>query len=284
MFVIIGIVFIIGCVIAGFTMAGGRVGELFHASELISLGGMMIGTLIIMSPIKVLKGVISQSLGTLKGAPYSKADYEELMKCLYELFLMGRRGGMIALEEHVMNPEGSSLFKKYPKFHADHHAIEFLCDGLKPIVDGRIKPDQLEPLMDCTLHVMHEEHHAPVAVLNKVGDSMPAFGIVAAVLGIVITMGKIGGDTAKVGGSIAAALTGTFLGIFASYGIIGPIAMNCEFGGHAHLNYLKCIKACVISFANGMPPLVAVEVGRRTLEGDLRPSSAELETMLKTLK
>lgn len=284
MFVIIGFGTIVGAMIAGFTMAGGKVGSLFHISEIVSIFGMMIGCIILMAPIKVIKGIISQVLGTLKGAPYSSEDFEELLKCMYELFLLGRRGGMIALEEHVMNPEASTLFQKYPKFHSNHHAVEFLCDGLKPIVDGRIKPDQLPALMNSSLHTLEEEHHAPIHVLRGVGDSMPAFGIVAAVLGIVITMGKIGGDTAKVGASIAAALTGTFMGIFAAYGAIGPIAMNAEFNGHAEMAYIKCIKAAVISFANGLPPLVACEVGRRVLEEDVRPTSADLETTLKTLK
>ena len=195
MFVIIGFGIICGAMIAGFTMAGGKVGQLFHLSEIVSIFGMMIGCFILMAPVKVIKGIISQLLGTLKGAPYSSDDFEELLKCMYELFLLGRRGGMIALEEHVMNPEASTLFQKYPKFHGNHHAVEFLCDGLKPIVDGRIKPDQLPALMNSSLHTLEEEHHAPIHVLRGVGDSMPAFGIVAAVLGIVITMGKIGGDT-----------------------------------------------------------------------------------------
>ena len=137
----------------------GAIGGLVHVSEFISLGGMTIGCMVTMSPMPVLKGVISQTLGTLKGSPYSKADYEELFKCMYELFQLGRRGGMIALEEHVLNPEASALFQKYPKFHGNHHAVEYLADGLKPIVDGRIKPDQLEPLMNKSLHTMEEEHH-----------------------------------------------------------------------------------------------------------------------------
>lgn len=284
MLVIAGLVILTGCVIWGFTHGGGRLGELFHIGEIVPLVGLAIGTVLIMSPIKVLKGLVHASLGTLKGPPYKKADYEELFKCLYELFLLGRRGGMIALEEHVMNPHGSSLFKKYPKFHSNHHAVEFLSDGLKPIVDGRIKPDQLEPLMASTLHTMHEEHHAPVIIINKLGDSMPAFGIVAAVLGIVLVMGKIGGPVTEVGGGIASALTGTFLGIFAAYAVLGPMATNIEFNGHAEMAYLKCIKVSVVAFANGLPPLVAAEVGRRTLEEDVRPTSGELETMLKTLK
>jgi chemotaxis protein MotA len=298
MIVIVGFIIIGIGVLTGFAMAAGGghgIGEMFakaewgaalsliHANEFIALGGMVIGAMIVMAPLTVLKGVISQALGTLKGAPFSKADYEELFKCLYELFQLGRRGGMIALEEHVMNPEASSLFAKYPKFHANHHAVEFLCDGLKPIVDGRIKPDQLEPLMSKSLHMMEEEHHGPIVVLNKVSDGLPAFGIVAAVLGIIVVMMyKLGQGGEAVGQGIATALAGTFFGIFGSYCVVGPIATCAEFNGHSEMNYIKAIKSGVVSFANGLPPLVACEVGRRDLTSDVRMTSGELEDLLKS--
>jgi chemotaxis protein MotA len=298
MIVIVGFIIIGIGVLTGFAMAAGGghgIGEMFakaewgaalsliHANEFIALGGMVIGAMMVMAPMTVLKGVISQALGTLKGAPFSKADYEELFKCLYELFQLGRRGGMIALEEHVMNPEASSLFAKYPKFHANHHAVEFLCDGLKPIVDGRIKPDQLEPLMSKSLHMMEEEHHGPIVVLNKVSDGLPAFGIVAAVLGIIVVMMyKLGQGGEAVGQGIATALAGTFFGIFGSYCVVGPIATCAEFNGHSEMNYIKAIKSGVVSFANGLPPLVACEVGRRDLTSDVRMTSGELEDLLKS--
>ena len=292
MLVIIGFVVIFGGVAVGFAMAAGghgggmnfgAIGGLFHLNEFIALGGMVFGSMIVMSPIKVLKGVVAQALGTLKGAPFNKADHEELLKCMYELFQLGRRGGMIALEEHVMNPEASALFQKYPKFHGNHHAVEYLADGLKPIVDGRIKPDQLEPLMNRSLHTMEEEHHQPILVMTKVSDALPAFGIVAAVLGIIVVMMfKIGGDTTVVGQGIATALAGTFFGIFGSYCIVGPIATNCEFNGHVEMAYMKCIKSSVVSFANGLPPLVACEVGRRELGEEVRMGSGDLETLLKS--
>ena len=294
MLVIIGFAIIFGGVSVGFAMAAGghgggmnfgAMGGLFHLNEFISLGAMVFGSMIVMAPMKVLKGVISQGLGTLKGSPFNKADHEELFKCMYELFQLGRRGGMIALEEHVMNPDASALFQKYPKFHGNHHAVEYFADGLKPIVDGRIKPDQLEPLMNKSLHTMEEEHHQPILVMTKVSDSLPAFGIVAAVLGIIVVMMyKIGGDTTVVGEGIATALAGTFFGIFGSYCIVGPLATNCEFNGHVEISYMKCIKSSVVSFANGLPPLVACEVGRRELGEDVRMSSGDLETLLKSAK
>jgi len=298
MLVIVGLIIIGIGVLTGFAMAAGGghgIAEMFakaewgaamsliHANEFIALGGMVIGAMIVMAPITVLKGVISQALGTLKGAPFDKADYEELFKCLYELFQLGRRGGMIALEEHVMNPEASSLFAKYPKFHGNHHAVEYLCDGLKPIVDGRIKPDQLEPLMAKSLHVMEAEHHGPIIVMNKVSDGLPAFGIVAAVLGIIVVMMyKLGQGGEAVGQGIATALAGTFFGIFGSYCVVGPIATCAEFNGHSEMDYMKAIKSGVVSFANGLPPLVACEVGRRDLASDVRMTSGELEDLLKS--
>ena len=294
MLAIVGFVIILGGVSLGFAMAAGAgagtggmmwsaIGGLFHVNEFIALGGMVFGSMVVMSPISVLKGVVKQVLGMLKGSPYSQDDYEELFKCMYELFQLGRRGGMIALEEHVLNPEASSLFQKYPKFHGNHHAVEYLADGLKPIVDGRIKPDQLEPLMNKSLHTMEEEHHQPILVMTKVSDALPAFGIVAAVLGIIVVMMySITQGGAVVGKGIATALAGTFFGIFGSYCIVGPIATNCEFNGHAEMMYMKCIKASVVSFANGLPPLVACEVGRRELGEEVRMSSGDMETMLKS--
>lgn len=283
MVIIIGLIVICGGSLTGYLIGHGKVSELFHAGEIVTIMSMALGSMIIMSPFKVLKQIVQMCINCLKGAPFKKSDYEDLLKVMYELFVLGRRNGMIALEEHVMNPAGSSLFKKYPSFFNNHVAVEFFCDGLRPIVDGRIKPDQLEPLMEKSLATLEHEKHAPPMVLSKVSDALPGFGIVAAVMGVVITMGKIGGDVAIVAYSIAAALTGTLLGVFLCYGIVGPMATNMEFYNHGELSYLNCIKASVVSFANGLPPLVAAEVGRRVLEEDMRPNATELETMLKTM-
>lgn len=283
MVLIIGFVVILGGSGFGYYLGGGAFGDLFHEAEIITILSMVGGALIISSPLKVLKHIVKMCMSILKGAPFKKSDYEDLLKVMYELFVLGRRNGMIALEEHVMNPAGSTLFKKYPSFHNNHMAVEFFCDGLRPIVDGRIKPDQLEPLMEKSLATVEHEKHAPPFVLNKIGDATPGFGIVAAVMGVVVTMGKIGGDVSVVAHSIGAALTGTLLGVFMCYGIIGPIATNIEFYNHEELSYLKCIKEAVVSFANGLPPLVAAEVGRRMLDEEVRPNATELETMLKTM-
>ena len=281
MIVIIGALIVMGSVIGGFMMAGGKVGALIQVSEYVVICGAALGALIIMSPKKVIIDLIKQILATLKGAPYNKNSYEELFKALYELFLIGRRNGMIALEEHVGNPEASSIFTKYPSFVKNHHALEFLCGGLRPIIEGKVKPDQLKVLLDIELDCAENEHHEPVSVLTKVGDAMPGFGIVAAVLGIVITMASIAGPIEEIGHHVAAALVGTFLGILISYGFINPLCVTMEFNGTAELTYLRCIASSVVGFANGMAPIMAVEVARRGLASDVKPTAEHLEAMLK---
>ena len=283
MVIIIGFIIILGGTIVGFMMAGGTIGLLIHPAEIVTIFGMLFGCAIIMAPISVLKGISSGLVNILKGAPYNKEDYEDLFKMMYELFQLGRRNGMIALEEHVMNPDGSSLFKKYDKFHSNQRSVDFFCDGLRPLVDGRLKPEQIGPLMDSGVKHIEHEKHAPVHVMHLVADSMPAFGIVAAVMGIINTMQYLN-DTNKVGKMIAAALSGTFLGIFLSYGVINPLAVNLHFYNDGEATYLKVIKASVVAFALGLPPLVACEIGRREIEHRFQPSASDLETMLKTAK
>jgi chemotaxis protein MotA len=284
MIIFIGSIVVTVCVFGGFVMGGGHLGALWHINELIIIGGGALGGLIVMSPRKVLVDMVRGLWICLKGRPYDRAAYEELLKVLYELFLLGRRNGMIALEEHVLEPQNSSIFKRYPRFAANRHAVEFLCNSLRPIIDGKIKPDQLRLLLDTELNRLEQEHHAPVHVLSKTGDALPGFGIVAAVLGIVITMASISGPIEKIGEHVAAALVGTFLGILLAYGFVNPLAMNLEFNGEAELDYLRCIAACVTGFASGMAPITAVELGRRGLSTELRPSAEELEAMLKTIK
>jgi len=286
MIIIVGTVTVLLCVFGGFVLEGGHMKVLLDAfiNEMLIIGGGAAGSLIIMSPKKVLLD-IAKGLGhCLKGAPHNRTSYEDLLKVLYELFLLGRRNGMIALEEHVLEPGKSSIFKKYPRFSTNQHAVEFLCGALRPIIDGKIKPDQLRLLLDAEINRLEIEHHAPVSVLQKTGDSMPGFGIVAAVLGIVITMASIGGAVEDIGTHVAAALVGTFLGILLAYGFMGPLATNLEFVSESELDFTRCIAACVTGFANGMAPVTAVELGRRGLSREYRPSAEELEQMFKAMK
>ena len=284
MIIAIGFIVVIASVLGGFIMGGGSVAALIHPNELIIIAGGALGAMVVMAPKKVLMDLISGLITCLKGSPHSRAAYDELLKVLYELFLLGRRNGMIALEEHVMEPKNSPIFKKYPLFSSNHHAVEFLCGSLRPIIDGKIKPDQLRLLLDVEISRLEDDHHAPVNVLTKTGDAMPGFGIVAAVLGIVITMASIAGPVDQIGEHVAAALVGTFLGILIAYGFINPLATNLEFIGAAELDYTRCIAACVTGFAGGMAPVTAVELGRRGLSGELRPSADEMEQMFKGLK
>ena len=286
MIIIVGMSVVVVCVFGGFLLEGGKMAVLLHAfvNEILIIAGGAGGALIIMSPKKVLMDIAKGLLVCLKGAPHSRNSYEDLLKVLYELFLLGRRNGMIALEEHVLEPGSSSIFKKYPRFFSNVHAREFLCGALKPIIDGKIKPDQLRLLLDAEIDRLEIEHHAPVNVLTKTADAMPGFGIVAAVLGIVITMASIAGPVEQIGEHVAAALVGTFLGILLAYGFLAPLAMNLEFVGTAELDFTKCISACVIGFAGGMAPVTAVELGRRGLSREFRPSTEELEQMFKSMK
>jgi len=283
MIVILGALIVIGSVVGGFMMAGGNTMALLHLSELVIIGGAAVGSLVLMSPRKVLIDLFKQIFGALKGSPYSRKAYDELFKALYELFMLGRRGGMVSLEEHIMAPETSPIFSKYPGFQKNKHAMEFLCNGLRPIIDGKIKPDHLRMLLDIEVEAMAQEHERPIGVLTKAADAMPGFGIVAAVLGIVITMASIAGPIEKIGEKVAAALVGTFLGIFISYGFMNPLAVNMEFVSIAEIAYIRCIAASVISFASGMSPIMAIEVARRGLSSEVKPSADGLETMLKSL-
>ena len=283
MIVIIGAIIVIGSVGGGFLMAGGNIGALMHLSELVIIGGSAIGAMIIMAPKQVLMDLIHQFINILKGTPYSRKSYDELFMNLYELFLLGRRNGLIALEEHLVTPSTSSIFQRYPGVLRNKDAMEFLCGALRPVIDGRVKPDQLRQLLETDLHRMEEEGHAPIGVLNRASDAMPGFGIVAAVLGIVVTMGSISGPIEQIGEKVATALVGTFLGIFIAYGFLSPAAVNMEFNVSARLAYFRCISTSVVSFAAGMAPGMAVEIARRGLGEELRPGAEELEAMLKSL-
>jgi chemotaxis protein MotA len=281
MVTLIGIAIVCGAVLGGFTMAGGHVGSLIHPSELVTIGGASLGALIVMSPMSVLKKLISGLIGTVKGNPFGRSTYDELFKLLYQLFRKARRDGLLALEPHVANPHDSTIFKRYPKIHGNHHATAFICGALGPMLDGSVDASQLAMLLDAEISAMEQEHHAPTDVLQKTADGLPGFGIVAAVLGIVVTMGHIGGPVEEIGHSVGAALVGTFLGILASYGFIAPLVVKLEFQGHAESNFLRAIASAVTCFMNNMPPKIAIEASRRGIPADVRPSAEELEAMFK---
>ncbi len=285
MIVIVGCMVVMGCVLGGFSMAGGHIPSLIHPSELLTIGGASLGALIVMSPKKVLVDLVKGLIQTLKGSPFSKQSYEEMFQLMFELFRLARRNGLLTLEQHVSNPHESAIFNKYPTIAKNHHVTEFICGSLKPIIDGSLRPEQLPRLLETELKTIEEEHHAPLNVLNKVADALPGFGIVAAVLGIVVTMGAINGPVEEIGHKVGAALVGTFLGILASYGFFGPLAVKMEFIGAAEMGFFRAITTCVLAFVNdNLPPKVAVEIARRGVGSDVRPTQDQLEAMLDAVE
>lgn len=283
MLILIGALIVFASTIGGFMLAGGHPMVLLHVSEFVVILGIAVGVLVIASPRHVLVEVVHKFKASLAGKSAGKQDFTDLLKLLYEIFMIGRRNGLIALEEHVMEPQKSSLFSKYPSVQHHKGRLEFLCNGLKPVIDGKIKPDQLEDLMTAELDAKALEAEHPVHILQLVGDSLPGIGIVAAVLGIINTMASISEGPAMVGKKVAAALTGTLLGIFFAYGFVNPLAIRIKFDNAAEEQFLKCIMQAIAGFAKGLAPLTAVEVARRSLDSNVQPDGDQLEAELKQL-
>ncbi|HET7535388.1 MAG TPA: motility-associated protein [Candidatus Didemnitutus sp.] len=283
MLVLIGALIVFASTVGGFMIGGGKPLVLLHIGEFVIILGVGAGVLIIASPAHVLKEILHKIKSALSGKAATKAEYFDLLKLLYELFMTGRRNGLIALEEHVMDPKNSAVFQKYPALLQHPERLQFLCNGLKPVIDGKIKPDQLESLMAAELDAKATEAEHPVHLLQLVGDSLPGIGIVAAVLGIINTMAAIADGPEAVGERVAAALTGTLLGIFTAYGFVNPIANRIKFNDAADQLCLKCIMQAVAGFAKGLAPLTAVEIARRSLDSSVQPGAEELEAAVKSL-
>ncbi len=283
MIVIVGSIVVIAAVLGGFSMAGGHVHALIHPSEIVTIGGAALGALVVMSPKQVLIDLMKGILQTIKGSPYNRAVYEETFKLLYELMRLARRSGMLALEEHLSDTHKSSIFGKYERVARNHHATEFICGALLPVIDGSVTPERLPALLDREIQTLEEEHHGPLGVLSKTADALPGFGIVAAVLGIVITMGHIDGPVEEIGHKVGAALVGTFLGILLSYGFLAPLAVKMEFVGAAETSYFRTIAAVVLGFVDDLPPKVAVEQGRRGVARDVRPTQAQMDELFRVV-
>lgn len=281
MFVIIGLVIVFGAIIGGFVIEGGIIALLLQPAELLIIGGAALGSFLVATPLKIVGQVISGILATLAGDRYSKQTYIDVLKMLYELFQLAKKDGLIAIEVHIEKPQESSILRKYPSFVKNHHAVDFLCDSMRMLVSGGISPFDLESLMDSDIATHHEEVAKPVAMVSKVGDALPGFGIVAAVMGVVLTMQAIGGPVEEIGHKVGAALVGTFLGILLSYGVVGPIASNMENINSSGSRYYEVIKASVVSFSKGAAPLLAVEAGRRVVFNVDRPSFGDLEKQLR---
>jgi chemotaxis protein MotA len=280
---IIGLAVVIGAVLGGFAMSGGPFPVLLQPAELVVIGGACLGTLIISSPGKILKRVVSAFKKGFQNHIPTPSEYEDLLKLLYGVFQLTRREGMLALESHLESPNESVLFKKYPSVTHRHHAMTFLCDGLRQLVDG-CSVSELGLLFEAELETLHEEEHQPIALIKTAGDALPGLGIVAAVLGIVITMGHMDGGPEVIGHHVAAALVGTFLGILLCYGVVAPIATSIELQASAETRYLFAIREGVLCAARGNAPELSVEFARRVIFSDERPTSKDMPKLLASAK
>lgn len=277
MFAIIGFIVVLGAVMGGYLMEHGQLKVLLQPAELIIIGGAGLGTLLIANPLSTITRIVSGVINVLKGAKYDQAFYLSSLKMLSDLFMLARKQGMVKLEEDIENPEKSQIFSKYPKFLANHHATAFVCDTLRMAIAGGVAAFDLDQMMEADMDVHHHEASQPVSALTTVADSLPGLGIVAAVLGVVITMGALGGPPEEIGHKVAAALVGTFLGILLCYGFLGPLASNLQKLNDSEADFLRCLRQGVMAFVRGSSPILAVEFARRSIPSALRPSFKQLE-------
>jgi len=262
-------------------MHHGQIVVLLQWSEFIIIGGAAFGAFLISNPISVVKGAFASTLGLIKPNPYTEKAYAELLKVLYDVFQKARKDGLVGLEAHIEDPDKSDIFKKYDFFRNHHHALPFLCDTLKVLLTGAVEDHHLAEILDMDLERMHEEEQAIPSAMAVIGDALPGFGIVAAVLGVVITMGAIGGSAQSIGEKVAAALVGTFLGILLSYGLVNPLAKAIEARNRSEAAYMSCIRTALLAFARGDAPMTCVEFARRNIEPVDRPTFAELEALTR---
>jgi chemotaxis protein MotA len=284
MLVLAGYVIILSAVLGGFAMAGGHIHALFQPVELIMIAGASTGAFFVGNTTKVIKATLSALPSCLKGSRYTKVLYMELLSLLYDILAKVRKEGLMSVESDVDDPEKSPIFSKYPTIQHDHHAVEFITDYLRLMVGGNLNAFEIENLMDNEIETHHHEGEIPVHAIAKLGDALPAFGIVAAVMGVVHTMESVGIPPSELGKLIAAALVGTFLGILLAYGFVSPISATLEHRLHESTKMFQCIKVTLLASLNGYAPQVAVEFGRKVLYSTERPSFNELEDTVKQKK
>ena len=281
MLVIVGYIVVLASVFGGFALAGGHMSSLFQPVELLMIGGAAAGAFFVGNGMKAIKATFKALPQTLKGSAYTKDVYMDLMALLYDILAKVRKEGLMTIESDVEEPEQSALFSKYPRILADHHVLEFITDYLRLMVGGNLNTFEIENLMDNEIETHHHEGEIPIHCIQKMGDGMPAFGIVAAVMGVVHTMASVGLPPAELGILIANALVGTFLGILLAYGFVTPLASVLEQKLAEATKMLECIKVTLLASLNGYAPALAVEFGRKVLFATERPSFAELENHVK---
>jgi len=281
MFAIIGIVVVFGAIVAGYLMEKGNLMVLVQPAELIIIGGAALGTLFIANPMHIIKAMVGGVTGVLKPSPFGKARYLSTLKMMFEFLNKIRKEGLLSVENDVEKPKESVIFKNYPDFLKDHHVTDFVCDTLRMAITGGVEPFDMDQMMERDMEVCHHGEAAPISALSTVADALPGLGIVAAVLGVVITMGAIGGPPEEVGKKVAAALVGTFLGILLCYGLVGPLAANMTKGADAHNEYLGVLRVLILSFLKGNAPIIAIEMARRAIPAHVRPTFDEMEKNCK---
>jgi chemotaxis protein MotA len=281
MFAIIGILLVFGAVIGGFLMEKGHIAVLLQPAELLIIAGAATGTLLVANPTHILKGILAGLKGVLGGSKFNKERYLNTLKMMYQFLNKVRKEGLLSVEMDVEKPAVSAIFKNYPEFVNDHHVSDFVCDTLRMAITGGVEPFDMDQMMELDMEVHHHDASQPVSALSTVADALPGLGIVAAVLGVVITMGALGGPPGEIGNKVAAALVGTFLGILLCYGVAGPLSSNMSKTADERNSYLHVLRVLLLSFLKGSAPMIAIEMGRRAIPAHVRPSFDEMEKHCK---
>jgi chemotaxis protein MotA len=274
---IIGILIVFGAVVGGYLMEKGNLTVLVQPAELVIIGGAALGTLLIANPVHIIKGILGGMGAVFGSSKFNKARYLEALRMMYQILTKARREGDLAIESDIEKPEESAIFKEYPSFLHHHHVRDFVCDTLRMVITGGVDAFDVDQMMELDMEVHHHDVSLPINALTTVADALPGLGIVAAVLGVVITMGSLGGPPEEIGKHVAAALVGTFLGILLCYGLVGPIGSKMTKAADEERCFVHALRVLIIAYIKGNPPILAVEVSRRAIPVMVRPSFTELE-------
>jgi chemotaxis protein MotA len=277
MFQIGGILIVFGCVVAGYLMEKGQIMVLLQPAELLIIGGAAVGTVLTANPMHILKKIAAGLMNVVKGSPFTKQRYLDTLKMMFDLLAKSRKEGAIAIEGDIEEPINSPLFSRYPVFLKDHHARDFVCDTMRMAITGGVSAFDVDQMMELDMDVHHMTSNQPSQALTTMADALPGLGIVAAVLGIVVTMGALGGPPEEIGKKVASALVGTFLGILLCYGLVGPLASNMSKTVEEEQSYYHVLRVMMLAFIKGTSPILAVEMGRRAIPAHSRPDFFEVE-------
>ena len=281
MFVVIGLLVVLGAVIGGFLMEHGPIRVLIQPAELLIIGGAALGTLLVANPLHTLKDIVGGAAQTFRGSKFNKQRYLESLKMLFELFNKARKEGIVAVEKDIEAPKESQFFAQFPAFQKDRETVDFVCDTMRMVIMGGVEPFDVDQMIEADMDVHHHERQMPISALSTMADSLPGLGIVAAVLGVVMTMSALGGPPEEIGKKVAAALVGTFLGILLCYGFVGPVASNMAKLSEEEREYWQVLRVAMIAFMKGVAPLLAAEMGRRAVPSHVRPSFQAFEDACK---